>query len=181
MKTLFTVHAGEFLVGSEIEKRIPGANVWVPSKDKGIDLLVTNSNNTKLSSIQVKFSKDFLETHMKDFPKGLLACGWWSLSREKIKGSIADLWIFVLRSFDPNKTQYIIISPKELDQRLSVIHGFSKRLQSYLWVTEKSKCWETRGLSKNDQLLIPLGRYANKEREFTKYLNTWENVEQMLK
>lgn len=27
MKTLFTVHAGEFLVGSEIEKRITGANV----------------------------------------------------------------------------------------------------------------------------------------------------------
>lgn len=40
MKTLFTVHAGEFLVGSEIEKRITGANVWVPSKDKGIDLLI---------------------------------------------------------------------------------------------------------------------------------------------
>jgi hypothetical protein len=33
MKTLFTVHAGEFLVGSEIEKRITGANVWIPSKD----------------------------------------------------------------------------------------------------------------------------------------------------
>ena len=76
MKTLFTVHAGEFLVGSEIEKRITGANVWVPSKDKGIDLLISDSQNGRLVTVQVKFSRDFLVTHMDEiFQKGVSACG----------------------------------------------------------------------------------------------------------
>ena len=65
MKTLFTVHAGEFLVGSEIEKRITGVNVWVPSKDKGIDLLISDSQNGRLVTVQVKFSRDFLVTHLE--------------------------------------------------------------------------------------------------------------------
>jgi len=54
MKTLFTVHAGEFLVDSEIEQQIPGARIWLPSKDTGIDLLVTDSRNTQAVALQVK-------------------------------------------------------------------------------------------------------------------------------
>jgi hypothetical protein len=182
MKTLFTVHAGEFLVGSEVENRINNVNIWIPSKDKGIDLLVTNSKNSQAVSIQVKFSRDFLVTHMEDiFQKGLLACGWWTHSRKKIQASRADYWVFVLQAFDPKKTQYIIIQPQELDQRLSKIHGSSDRIQSYLWVTEKAKCWEARGLSKKDQILIANHAYVNEERNFTRYLNAWKNLEQRLK
>jgi hypothetical protein len=181
MKTLFTVHAGEFLVGSEIEKRITGANVWVPSKDKGIDLLVSDSQNVQLVTIQVKFSRDFLVTHMEEiFQKGLLACGWWTHKRKKIQESKADFWIFVLQAFDPKKTQYIIISPRELDQRLLQIHGNIETLQSYLWVTEKGKCWETRGLSKKDQILIANNAYTNEYRNFSWYLNAWKNLEQKI-
>jgi hypothetical protein len=131
MKTLFTIHAGEFLVGSEIEKRIKGTNVWVPSKDKGIDLLISDSENVRLVTIQVKFSRDFLVTHMEEiFQKGLLACGWWTHNRKKIQESKADFWVFVLQAFDPKRTQYIIISPQELGQRLSAIHGSIEKLQS---------------------------------------------------
>ena len=179
MKTLFTVHAGEFLVGSEIEKRITEANVWVPSKDKGIDVLVSDSQNVKLATILVKFSRDFLVTHMEEiFQTGLLACGWWTHKRKKIQESKADFWIFVLQAFDPKKTQYIIISPRELDQRLSQIHGSIETLQSYLWVTEKGKCCETRGLSKKDQILIANNAYSNEYRNFTRNLNAWKNLEQ---
>ena len=60
MKPLFTIHAGEYLVGSYIEKKYSNWHLWVPSKDTGIDLLVTNKNNSKTSSIQVKFSKDYV-------------------------------------------------------------------------------------------------------------------------
>ena len=42
MRPIFTVHAGEFLVGEHIEKKFPELNVWIPSKDTGVDLLVTN-------------------------------------------------------------------------------------------------------------------------------------------
>ncbi len=40
MKPLFTIHAGEYLVGERIEKNFKEWNVWIPSKDTGIDLLV---------------------------------------------------------------------------------------------------------------------------------------------
>jgi hypothetical protein len=182
MKTLFTVHAGEFLVGSRIEQQIKDINIWLPSKDKGIDLLVTNSQNSCTVSLQVKFSRDFLVTHMESiFQEGLLACGWWTHSRKKIRASKANLWVFVLQAFDPQKTQFILIPPQELDRRLSKIHGTKDRVQSYLWVTEKLKCWETRGLPRRDQILIANNAYTSEERDFTQYLNAWKNLEHRLK
>ena len=60
MRPLFTVHAGEFLVGQHIERKFKRTNVWVPTKDVGVDLLVTNATSTKAVSLQVKFSRDFL-------------------------------------------------------------------------------------------------------------------------
>ena len=40
MRPLFSVHAGEFLVGNEIERRFPEVTLWLPAKDTGVDLLV---------------------------------------------------------------------------------------------------------------------------------------------
>ena len=42
MRPLFTVHAGEFLVGEHIERTFPNLNVLVAAKDTGVDLLVTD-------------------------------------------------------------------------------------------------------------------------------------------
>jgi ribonuclease BN (tRNA processing enzyme) len=58
----------------------------VPSKDTGVDLRITDRQNKHSSTIQVKFSKDFLVTHgHKDHQEKLVSCGWWTLNREKIK------------------------------------------------------------------------------------------------
>jgi hypothetical protein len=70
MRPIFTVHAGEFLVGQYIESRFKGTNVWVPTKDRGFDLLITNGTHKKTLSLQVKFSRDFLPT-MKLEPSAL--------------------------------------------------------------------------------------------------------------
>ena len=51
MKPMFTVHAGEYLVGSYIEENFKNLNIWVPSRDSGIDLLITNKDNKKTVSI----------------------------------------------------------------------------------------------------------------------------------
>ena len=60
MKTLFTIHAGEYLVGNHLEKKYKkDIKVWIPSKDIGTDLLVTDSENKKSVSLQVKFSRDY--------------------------------------------------------------------------------------------------------------------------
>jgi hypothetical protein len=48
MRPIFTIHAGEFLVGQDLEAM--GKKVWIPSKDDGVDLLVTDKANTKATS-----------------------------------------------------------------------------------------------------------------------------------
>ena len=42
MRPLFTIHAGEYLVGERLEGNKRKPNVWVPTKDKGIDLPIVN-------------------------------------------------------------------------------------------------------------------------------------------
>ena len=182
MKSLFTVHAGEVLVGSQIEQRFKSAELWLPAKDTGVDLLVTNGKRGLAVSLQVKFSHDFLVAHMESiYQEGLLACGWWKHSRKKILASKADLWVFALQAFDPKKTQYVLIPPKELHHRLSAIHGRADRVHSYLWVTKQGKCWETRNLPKRDAILIANHAYANRERDFSPFLNAWKGLGRRLK
>jgi hypothetical protein len=41
MRPIFTVHAGEFLVGQHLES-FKNRNVWVPTKEHDVDLLVTD-------------------------------------------------------------------------------------------------------------------------------------------
>jgi hypothetical protein len=49
-----------------------------PVRDTGVDLLVSDHRNREAVSLQVKFSKDFLVTHMApEFQQQLRACGWW--------------------------------------------------------------------------------------------------------
>jgi len=172
MKSLFTIHAGEFVVGDHIERTFKYVNLWLPTKDTGVDLLITDSKNQKTVSFQVKFSRDFLTTHLPAiFQKPLRACGWWSLNRQKIADSRADFWVFVLVGFERRSTDFVIIKPSELLARFDSIHGKAKTIQSYLWVTEKDRCWETRGLKRQEQLAISQGQYSNKIRNFSEYLN----------
>jgi len=183
MKPLFTVHAGEYLVGSHVDTNYPMWNVWVPSKDTGVDLLVTNARNTKAVSLQVKFSKDFNPTHRPILLQSkLTAAGWWTHQEKKIKNSRADFWIFVLPSFTEHETSFIIISPNELLRRFRAIHGRSgKRIHSYLWVTKTGRCWEARGLSNPDQELIAFDRFNGRDRDFTSFLNGWSEIEKRMK
>lgn len=182
MKSLFTIHVGEYLVGSYIERDFKNVNVWVPSKDTGIDLLLTNSNNSKTVSLQVKFSKDFLTTSMDEvFQKGLKSCGWWTLDKSKIKKSKADYWVFVLHRFNAKDLEFVIIQPKKLIQLFNRLKREGNILQSYIWVTEKGRCWETRGLKKQDQILLANHSYKNTNRDLTTYLNNWKPIKDILK
>ncbi|MFH1999474.1 MAG: hypothetical protein ABIK28_07320 [Planctomycetota bacterium] len=183
MKPLFTIHAGEYLVGAHIERTYPRWNVWVPSKDTGIDILITDAKNRKAVSLQVKFSKDFNPTHGSLLIQNrLLAAGWWTHDLTKIQKSEADFWIFVLPSFVEKETSYIILPPAELLRRFKAIHGAGKkRIHSYLRVTKTKRCWEARGLPNADQELIALGRFTDKNRDFTEFLNAWKQIEAKLK
>ena len=176
MRPLFTIHAGEFVVGDFIEKKY-GVNVWVPSKDTGVDLLVTDAKNQKAISLQVKLSRNFLATDMPAiFQKPLRACSWFSLNRQKIANSKADYWVFVLVDFEGRSKDFVIMKPSQLLARLDSIHGKWKITPTYLWVTKKDCCWETRGLKRREQEAIAQGEYADEVRDFSAYLNDWAPV-----
>jgi len=100
----------------------------------------------------------------------------------KIQNSNADFWIFVLPSFVEKQTSFIILPPAEFLRRLRAIHGDdTKRIHSYLRVTRTKRCWETRGLANADQELVALDRFSNTNRDFTIFLNAWEQIEKELK
>lgn len=183
MKPMFTIHVGEYLVGDYLERNFPRWNVWLPSKDTGIDLLVSDARNRKTVSLQVKFSKDFNPTDRSVLLQSrLLSAGWWKYDSEKIRGSRADFWVFVLPSFVEKEISFIVVPPVELLRRLRAIHGTrSRHFHLYLRVTKTKRCWEARGLANADQELIALDRYANRDRDFTPYLNAWGKVAGRLK
>jgi len=182
MKPIFTIHAGEYLVGDEIEKRFPNSRVWIPAKDTGIDLLVTNNNCKSPISLQVKFSKDFFGSRKKTAAtENLKSGGWWQFNKSKIENSPADYWVLVLYQFQTRLPDFVIIKPTELLKIYDKISNAKLKIQSYVWVTDhkNSQCWETRGLKKIDQIKISEGTFISDERNLTKYLNNWSCLEKL--
>jgi hypothetical protein len=183
MKPLFTIEAGEFLVDSEIERKFRRTNVWIPTKDTGIDLLVSNSDNTETVSLQVKSSRDYLVTlATKDAASltELRACGWWTPIRQKIEKSRAKYWVFVLIGFANRSPDFIIIKPDELLERLDAIpvhRKTAKKFQIYFWVTKQGRCFEARGLNRKQKLLMAKNEFEDAARDFSKYLNKWKPIE----
>ena len=138
MRSLFTIHAGEYLVGQYIEDNYKKLNVWIPSKDTGIDFLVTNKSNTKSISFQVKLSKDYSSSQRKnEIQQQITVGGWLTLKHDKIEQSNADYWVIAIL---PNerylKPIYIVITPKELLRKLKAVqlNGESKIYHFYPWI-----------------------------------------------
>jgi hypothetical protein len=154
-------------------------NVWLPAKDTGIDLLVSNSDNSRTVSVQVKFSRDYFATHLKEaFREEVRAFGWWTPTKEQIKTSRAEYWIFVLYGFDSKNPDFIIIKPDDLLRRLDAIHKENpKKFHIYLWVTASGKCYETRDLSEAEKQLIANKTFPHGVRDFTTFLNQWGPIE----
>jgi len=143
---------------------------WFPLRFYGIGFIV-------------KFSKDFLPSarESQSVRRGLKTMGWWTLNAKKMCESRADLWVLVLYAFSEKASQYAILPPQALYERLTALHGEQKTFQSYLWVTKEGKCWETRGLSTDNQILIANKRFKDKSRDFTEYLNNWQLLERGLR
>ena len=174
MKPMFSIHAGEFLVGDHIERHFPALRVWIPSRDTGIDLLVTDSAAHGAVSLQVKASRDYLPTHVDPrYRSDIAACGWWNFNRAKLKGSAASFWVLVLIGLDHTRTDFLVVPPDELLGRLEAIHGEPATLRTYFWVTKSGRCFETRGLGKTDLALIAAGDFESPVREVTGWLNNW--------
>jgi hypothetical protein len=184
MKILFSIHAGEYLVGQHIEDNHKSLRVWVPSKDTGVDLMLSNANATRTASIQVKFSKDYTSaSSMEPFQQeGSLSktFGWFKISRKALQESPAQWWILVLLGFNASPN-FVIIRPRDLLQRLDTLFGPRDTFQSYVWLTKPGgrwkadKCWEVRDLNQEDRLRIVAGTYENASRDLSSYL-VWDPI-----
>ncbi|RYE41540.1 MAG: hypothetical protein EOP48_23890 [Sphingobacteriales bacterium] len=182
MKPIFTIHAGEYLVAAEIEKSFKDVTVWLPSKDTGIDLLLTDKLNKKTVSLQVKFSKDFTVTHIKEhFRPTIKGSGWWTLDKGKIENSSADYWVFILYSFESKTNDYVIITPQDLLMMFGKLERESNKIHSYIAVTTTGKAYETRGLSDAEMHSICSSDFSDADRDLTSYLNNWKPLLEKLR
>ena len=173
MRPIFTIHAGEYLVATEIERAFPNLQIWIPSRDTGVDLLVTDRLQTKVASLQVKFSKDYLGAAGSPPSPAVVSTGWWTFQRQKIATSPADYWVLVLYQFQSRQFDFVVVPPGELLARYDRIASGQASVQSYFTVTAKKRCWETRGLDKASKAAVEDGTYADPDREFSRYLNKW--------
>jgi hypothetical protein len=191
LKPIFTIHAGEYLVASHLEENFKGLEIWLPTRDTGVDLLVTNpklssQNSIHAVSLQVKFSKDFLGNKGggKNTPSSInskiKAGGWWTFKYDKIEKSQADLWVLVLYRFSHRDFDFVIIEPKQLLERYKKLGHTSGIIQSYVWVTENGQCWETRGLGKADQEAIASAVFKDPVRDLSQFLNNWQPLEKRI-
>lgn len=174
MCPMFTIHAGEYLVTDYIEQhysKSQGVRVWVPSKDDGIDLLVTSKDCKRAVTLQVKFSKSYINVGDYD------SSGWWVINRNKLINSNADFWVFVMPELDNNwkfdASFFLVISPKILLSRLVAIYGELPKYDVYF--TRKDRVIiQTRGLRKRDR--IRLFEKPEGNRDFSEYFDNWEKV-----
>ena len=181
MHPLFTVHAGEFLVGRHIERNFRTLNVWIPSKDTGIDLLVTNERNSCSVSLQVKLSRDYNESEaISEFDRSLAAGGWFRLFHEKIANSKADYWVFVLVSYERKiRPRFIVIPPHKLLEQLEKIHGNSKSYHFYPWIMKSNDALDGRGLKKSDKAALSDGSFELGSRSLTTFLDNWTALKEL--
>lgn len=156
--------------------------MWIPAKDTGIDLLVTDRENRRTVSLQAKYGKDFLPEEKNPELRDKLRClSWFTLNRAKLNASPAEFWVFVLHGFKSKMPDFVTIPTAELQQRMTKLHN-DKTLQIYLCATGNQRCWEIRGLG-HDVPQIEEGVRKNPLRDFTQYLNAngWAGIANNLK
>jgi len=183
MRPLFTIHTGEFVVGEFIERTHRQLDIWVPAKDTGIDLLITGNPNRRPVLLQVKLSRDYKPAQARtEFEKMIVAAGWTTIKSDKLKNSKADLWVFVLVSYERTiQPQFVVIPPKELLKRLTAVHGKSKMYHFYPWVTTNGICLDGRGLTRAHKRQLVEGTIKLGARDLTSYLGNWSALDRLAK
>jgi len=170
MKPIFTIHEGEFLVGDYITRKLGRKfDVWVPTKDSGVDLLATRKRLAgRPVALQVKFSRSFdLEA---DMVPHLIANSWFTLDPKKIHTSPADLWVFVILTLR-HEQHFVLIPTRELRKRIP--RGSGKKWNVFLWVLRSGKCYQVRGLSRTERIPIVREGVRDRSRDFSEWLENW--------
>jgi hypothetical protein len=176
MKPLFTIHEGEFLVGDHINRKLGHRyDVWVPTKDSGVDLLVTRKRRQgRAVGLQVKFSRGF--SIGEEMARHLVATSWYTLDPSKIRKSQADLWVFVILTLK-HEEHFVVIPTLELRRRIP--RGVSKIWHLYLSVFDDGSCYQIRNLSKDEKLDLHLRGVRERYRDFSEWLEHWRLLDKL--
>lgn len=180
MTPIFTVHAGEYLVGTHLERIFLGCRVWVPSKDSGIDLLVTDASCSRTVPLQIKYSRDYVDSSPADPAlRTITRSSFLSVKRQKIEASPARYWVIVLHSFTSKSPRFLVITPGELLKRIEAHHGRKTTYRLYFCVVEetkaKAKCWELRCPVAETRAALTSGTIRN-SRDFSGFLDDWSKI-----
>lgn len=184
MKSIFTLHAGEYLTGCEIERQFGSkVNLWVPVKDEGIDILITDRANKRIVSVQVKYSRDFVRVSRNQEKRlSYRSLGWWTFKREKLLKSKADFWVLLTYDGFGRESDFIVIPPKELLKVFNQTQRRKEIIQCYVCVTRNGKrAFEGRDLSTVETEAIIAGDRKAGKRDLSKYLSNWEPIRKKLR
>lgn len=172
MKPIFTIHEGEFLVGDYINRHRQFGhkyNVWVPTKDSGVDLLVTRKGGKgRAVGLQVKFSRswDIPEELIRD----VLATSWYTLDPKKIRQSEADLWVFVFMTLR-HERYFVLIPTTELRKRIP--RSSKSKWNLYLWACADGACYQVRDLNREGRLDAVRRGVKDRSQDFSKWFENW--------
>ena len=176
MKPIFTIHEGEFLVGDYINRKLGHKYyVWVPTKDSGVDLLVTRKGGAgKSVGLQVKFSRSF-DVH-EELTRHVLATSWYTLDPKKIRQSRADLWIFVFMTLR-HERYFVLVPTAELRKRIPRDCGSKWNL--YLWAYADGSCYQVRDLNLEGRLSAARRGVQNRDQDFSKWFESWSLLDRL--
>jgi hypothetical protein len=176
MTPIFTVHAGEYLVGTYLERTFQNCRVWIPSKDSGIDLLLTDGACSRAVPLQVKYSRDYAHSSPVDLTRrSITRATFITVKREKIVASPARYWIIVLHSFTTKDPRFLVVTPQELLKRIQKHHGRRANYILYFNVVNENKCWEMRAPRAEMKVALDVGTIT-RSRDFTDTLDNWSQV-----
>ena len=174
MKPIFTIHEGEFLVGDYINRQLGHKyDVWVPTKDSGVDLLVTRKRGKgRAVKLQVKFSRGF--DVPDELTRHILATSWFTLDPKKIRRSEADLWVFVIMTLR-HERYCVLIPAKELRKRIP--KDCKSKWNLYLWPCADRTCYQVRDLNFEGKLDAVRRGVKDQARDFTQWFENWKLLE----
>ncbi len=176
MKPLFTVHEGGFLVGDYINRRLGHRfDVWVPTKDSGVDLLVMRKRPRGASAgPQVKFSRG--SSIHEEMPRHFIATSWHTPEPKKIRTSRAHRWVFLILTLTPEEP-FVVIPTRELRKRIP--RGGGRMWNLYLWVFDGGLCYQVRDLGKDENLDLHHRGVRDRHRDYSQRLESWKHLDRL--
>jgi hypothetical protein len=155
--------------------------VWLPSKDSGIDLLLTDGECSRAVSLQVKFSRSW-EWEEPAFGAIKIISSFFTVQRRKVETSPAQYWVFVLNPFHSKHSRFLVITKKELlEEHIKKYPGGQNACRLYFSLVGESetKCWDLRcSVAEKKEALR--SRTIAPYRDYSRFLDNWSQMRQEL-